>query len=62
MVEVRTDKPFALQDGLYVVQQNPDIIKGYPSVVLTPNANEFKRLCEVMVGITRTIYLAIFAR
>ncbi|KAJ3055503.1 hypothetical protein HK097_010278 [Rhizophlyctis rosea] len=35
-------------DGLYVVQQNPDIIKGYPSVVLTPNANEFKRLCEAM--------------
>ncbi|TPX63204.1 hypothetical protein SpCBS45565_g06794 [Spizellomyces sp. 'palustris'] len=33
-------------DGLYLVQNNPDIIRGYPLAVLTPNANEFTRLCE----------------
>ncbi|KND04869.1 hypothetical protein, variant [Spizellomyces punctatus DAOM BR117] len=33
-------------DGLYLVQKNPDIIRGYPLAVLTPNANEFTRLCE----------------
>lgn len=31
-------------DGLYLVQKNPDIIKGYKRAVLTPNVVEFKRL------------------
>ncbi|KAI9023275.1 Ribokinase-like protein [Hyaloraphidium curvatum] len=35
-------------DGLFLVQNEPDVIKGYSSAILTPNANEFKRLCESM--------------
>lgn len=31
-------------DGLFLVQNNPDIIKGYRRAVLTPNVVEFKRL------------------
>lgn len=31
-------------DGLYLVQNNPDVIKGYKNAVLTPNVVEFKRL------------------
>jgi ATP-dependent NAD(P)H-hydrate dehydratase len=33
-------------DGLWMVQQYPDTIKGYSKAVLTPNVVEFKRLCE----------------
>lgn len=36
-------------DGLYLIQNHPDIIKGYKKAVLTPNVVEFKRLCETMV-------------
>ncbi|KAJ1972564.1 hypothetical protein H4R34_005369, partial [Dimargaris verticillata] len=35
-------------DGLYLVQQDPEVIKGYPHSILTPNVNEFRRLCEAM--------------
>ncbi|TPX38008.1 hypothetical protein SmJEL517_g00005 [Synchytrium microbalum] len=35
-------------DGLFLIQNDPSIISGYPYAVLTPNANEFARLCEVM--------------
>ncbi|KAG5361286.1 ATP-dependent (S)-NAD(P)H-hydrate dehydratase [Yarrowia sp. C11] len=31
-------------DGLFLVQNNPDVIKGYKRAVLTPNVMEFKRL------------------
>eukprot|EP00242_Pyramimonas_sp_CCMP2087_P011591 CAMPEP_0198221596 /NCGR_PEP_ID=MMETSP1445-20131203/84338_1 /TAXON_ID=36898 /ORGANISM="Pyramimonas sp., Strain CCMP2087" /LENGTH=353 /DNA_ID=CAMNT_0043899801 /DNA_START=233 /DNA_END=1294 /DNA_ORIENTATION=+ len=31
-------------DGLYIVNQNLKLIKGYTSCILTPNANEFVRL------------------
>ncbi|KAL0491210.1 ATP-dependent (S)-NAD(P)H-hydrate dehydratase [Acrasis kona] len=33
-------------DGLFLVSQNLDIIKGYKRAILTPNPNEFKKLCE----------------
>jgi ATP-dependent NAD(P)H-hydrate dehydratase len=33
-------------DGLYLVQMEPTIIHGYRRAILTPNVNEFKRLCE----------------
>ncbi|KAJ3020205.1 hypothetical protein HKX48_001150 [Thoreauomyces humboldtii] len=33
-------------DGLYLVQRNLDVIKGYRRCILTPNVVEFKRLCE----------------
>ncbi|OZJ04020.1 hypothetical protein BZG36_03760 [Bifiguratus adelaidae] len=35
-------------DGLFLVQNNPDVVKGYAKAVLTPNVVEFKRLCEAM--------------
>ncbi|KAK7203455.1 Ribokinase-like protein [Myxozyma melibiosi] len=35
-------------DGLFLVQHNPDIIKGYSKALLTPNIVEFKRLCNAM--------------
>lgn len=36
-------------DGLFLVQQYPEMISGYKKAVLTPNVVEFKRLCERMV-------------
>ncbi|KAJ3287333.1 hypothetical protein HK104_008649, partial [Borealophlyctis nickersoniae] len=43
------DMPVVIDaDGLFLVQNDPSIVKGFHSAVLTPNANEFKRLCEVM--------------
>ncbi|KAI9209598.1 Ribokinase-like protein [Polychytrium aggregatum] len=33
-------------DGLFLVQEDPSVIHQYRRAVLTPNANEFKRLCE----------------
>ncbi|CAG8493951.1 14630_t:CDS:2 [Acaulospora colombiana] len=35
-------------DGLFLIQNNPDIIKNYSKAILTPNVNEFRRLCEKM--------------
>ncbi|ORZ40916.1 H-hydrate dehydratase [Catenaria anguillulae PL171] len=38
-------------DALYLVSQKPDLIRGYPLAVLTPNAVEFARLCAA-VGVS----------
>jgi len=35
-------------DGLYLIQNHPEIIKGYHKAILTPNIAEFERLCERM--------------
>jgi len=35
-------------DGLFLVQNHPEVIKGYASAVLTPNVMEFKRLCDAV--------------
>ncbi|KAI9272883.1 Ribokinase-like protein [Phascolomyces articulosus] len=35
-------------DGLFVVQNHPEIVQDYNKAVLTPNVMEFKRLCERM--------------
>src|SRR5271169_6156297 len=35
-------------DGLWLVQNQPEIVHGYTSAVLTPNVMEFKRLCDRM--------------
>ncbi|KAJ3043579.1 hypothetical protein HDV00_004679 [Rhizophlyctis rosea] len=34
--------------SMVIDAQDPNIIKGYSAAVLTPNINEFKRLCEAM--------------
>lgn len=36
-------------DGLYLVQAEPELVKGYRRAVLTPNVVEFKRLCDSAV-------------
>ena len=35
-------------DGLFLVQNHPEVVHGYASAVLTPNVMEFQRLCEKM--------------
>ncbi|KZV94672.1 carbohydrate kinase [Exidia glandulosa HHB12029] len=35
-------------DGLYMVQKDPGVIKGYERAVLTPNVVEYGRLCEAL--------------
>ncbi|KAI5808140.1 Ribokinase-like protein [Peziza echinospora] len=35
-------------DSLFLVQNNPEIIRGYKNAILTPNVMEFKRLCTVL--------------
>ena len=38
-------------DALLLVGNDPNIIKGYRRVVLTPNVVEFKRLSESVVSL-----------
>ncbi|KAL7788236.1 Ribokinase-like protein [Trichoderma ceciliae] len=35
-------------DALQVVQNDPDVIRGYKLAILTPNVVEFKRLCDAL--------------
>ncbi|KDN44696.1 Ribokinase-like protein [Tilletiaria anomala UBC 951] len=35
-------------DGLWLVQNEPDVVKGYTKCILTPNVVEFGRLCKRM--------------
>eukprot|EP01127_Copromyxa_protea_P012518 TRINITY_DN3282_c0_g1_i3.p1 TRINITY_DN3282_c0_g1~~TRINITY_DN3282_c0_g1_i3.p1 ORF type:complete len:212 (-),score=24.65 TRINITY_DN3282_c0_g1_i3:39-674(-) len=37
-------------DGLWTVEQDPSLIKGYGNVILTPNVNEYSRLCKSVLG------------
>lgn len=39
-------------DGLWLLQQEPDVVKGYKRCVLTPNVVEFGRLCQKLVSMT----------
>ena len=43
---------FFLQDGLFLVTEQPGIIDGYTRAVLTPNKMEFIRLYEKIVSTT----------
>lgn len=43
-------------DGLYLVQNEPEVVRGNAKAVLTPNVVEFKRLCESLV---RTALLSL---
>lgn len=38
-------------DGLFLVCNEPNVVKGYKKCVLTPNVVEFGRLCDAMVGL-----------
>lgn len=35
---------FCVQDGLFLVTNNPELVIGYPLAILTPNVMEHKRL------------------
>lgn len=35
-------------DGLFMVQREPDVVRGYARAVLTPNVVEYARLCEAL--------------
>lgn len=37
-------------DGLFLVANDPELVKGNPNAVLTPNANEFSRLVKTVLG------------
>lgn len=37
-------------DGLTIVTEQPELVKGYPLAILTPNVNEHKRLIAKMLG------------
>lgn len=37
-------------DGLFLVQTDPSVVKGYKRVILTPNVVEFGRLVESCVS------------
>ncbi|XP_029065653.1 ATP-dependent (S)-NAD(P)H-hydrate dehydratase isoform X2 [Monodon monoceros] len=46
----RSDVSPRLQDGLWLVAQQPALIQGYQKAVLTPNHVEFSRLAEAVLG------------
>lgn len=37
-------------DGLWLIAHEPNLVKGYPGVILTPNAIEFARLQAGVTG------------
>lgn len=47
-------------DALFLICNQPKIIHGYRKAILTPNANEFKMLCNTFVSI-RTLSCCIIA-
>ncbi|ODM98386.1 ATP-dependent (S)-NAD(P)H-hydrate dehydratase [Orchesella cincta] len=45
------DRLFVLDaDALFLITEKPELIKGYPKVILTPNSVEFARLCTAVLG------------
>lgn len=43
-----------MQDGLWLIAQQPTLIQGYQKAVLTPNHVEFIRLSEAVVSLLTT--------
>lgn len=41
---------YTLQDGLFLITNNLDLVSGNSLAVLTPNINEYKRLVEKALG------------
>ncbi|KAG9123008.1 hypothetical protein FRC07_000360 [Ceratobasidium sp. 392] len=52
-LQLAREKALIDADGLYLVQNEPDVVKGNARAVLTPNVVEFKRLCESLKIDTR---------
>jgi ATP-dependent NAD(P)H-hydrate dehydratase len=38
----------SFQDGLFLLSREPSIISGYTRAILTPNLNEYRRLCDAV--------------
>lgn len=45
-------------DGLFLVQTDPSVVKGYKRVILTPNVVEFGRLVESCVSVENERFLS----
>jgi ATP-dependent NAD(P)H-hydrate dehydratase len=45
-------------DGLWLINQRPELVRGYSNAVLTPNVMEYKRLCEAVSKCKTTMSLA----
>ncbi|VVT51408.1 uncharacterized protein SAPINGB_P003086 [Magnusiomyces paraingens] len=46
---IKRSKPIVIDaDGLFLIQQNPDLIKGYQNAILTPNVIELQRLRDAV--------------
>lgn len=41
-------------DGLWLINQHIDVIRGYPKAILTPNAMELKRLCDAIAEVDQS--------
>jgi ATP-dependent NAD(P)H-hydrate dehydratase len=39
-----------LQDGLFLITKEPELVIGYPFAILTPNVTEHKRLVAKILG------------
>eukprot|EP00931_Biecheleriopsis_adriatica_P115119 TRINITY_DN90958_c0_g1_i1.p1 TRINITY_DN90958_c0_g1~~TRINITY_DN90958_c0_g1_i1.p1 ORF type:complete len:391 (-),score=100.77 TRINITY_DN90958_c0_g1_i1:28-1200(-) len=37
-------------DGLWLIERRPELVKGYSTAVLTPNAAEYRRLAKAVLG------------
>ncbi|KAJ8688383.1 hypothetical protein QAD02_024178 [Eretmocerus hayati] len=47
----KLSKPVIIDaDGLFLISQNPDLVKNYPQLILTPNAMEFTRLVKAYLN------------
>lgn len=44
-------------DGLWLIQNEPHLVKDYKRAILTPNVVEFKRLCDSMVRHMKSLQL-----
>jgi len=49
-----------LQDGLFIVTDDPGIIHGYQKVILTPNVVEFGRLFTALVSLLLPVFQKIY--
>jgi ATP-dependent NAD(P)H-hydrate dehydratase len=44
------EQVLVMQDGLFLITNQPELIIGYPLAILTPNVMEHKRLVAKIVG------------
>ena len=47
-------------DALLLIQNDPELIKGYRKAVVTPNVAEFARMCQALVRDTSQRFIYYF--